>query len=70
MVVNTINELDELLKVLRSHGVRQFNLNEMQIVLDDSEVDDDDMDEREPVSAMGFEVVNYSNLDIKTDFDE
>ena len=71
MVINNLDELSRLLSILNEAGVRQFNLGDMQILLDVEEEDkeDEEYDEKEPSSQMGFETTDYSGLNIETEFD-
>ena len=75
MTITSLDELDKVLKVLRENGVKHFNFGEFNLTLEyefvggDGE-EEDDMDKKEPVSAMGFETADYSTLNVKTQFDE
>lgn len=73
MTITSLDELERLLKLLGESDVKVFKLGEMQIVMGSAfveEEDDDDMDEREPTSSMGFETTNYSAIGVATEFDE
>lgn len=68
--ITSLDELEKLLKLLGESNVRVFKLGEMQIMLDGPNEESDDLDEREPTSAIGFETTNYSAIGVTTEFDE
>ena len=71
MKITSLSELAELLEILKSKGVAQFAMDDLKVVFEDDMVEsEEDVDERTPTSAMGFETTSYASLGITTEFDE
>lgn len=71
MTITSLDELEKLLKILKESDVQVFKLGDMQLVMAgvivESDEDDEEMDVKSPV---GFEITDLRDLGIKTEFDE
>lgn len=72
MMITTLDEFERLLKLLKDSGVQVFKSGDLQLVMFDSvyEESEEDEDEMDTKSGIGFETTDLRGMGISTDFDE